>query len=237
MPGTIPLGSICTSTWECANGASCYAVSSSSSTLCGNFGAVCSYDSQCAFNSCVSGSCSGTTSSSSLSTAVTTSVPSSVATSLPLGAVCTTTSQCTNGVECYASSSMEIPHCGNFGATCSSDAQCAFNSCVSGSCQGTLSTLSTTTSTPQSTGSASRSTTSTTTGAKVTTTGALTGFSTSITVANGVTSSVLVNSAGATTSFGASATGTTTTTKSGAGRVVAGGGMLVLVGGVAMWLF
>ncbi|KAE9372796.1 hypothetical protein N431DRAFT_457484 [Stipitochalara longipes BDJ] len=245
--GHHPLGSLCTSTWECASGASCYDVSSSLSSICGNFGATCSSDSQCAFNTCVSGSCSGTLSSSSLVPAApstTTSAPAATerAVGLALGAACTATTQCANGAACYASNLMEVAHCGNFGATCSSNSQCAFNTCVSGSCQGTISSSTSTLVTgsglkaPGMTGVSSGASQ-----AEVTSTGVPAGFTTSVTVANGVTSSVLVNSAGATTSFGAVATGVETSVKgSGAGKVAGGGSgafVLVLVGGLAMWLF
>jgi len=54
-----------------------------------------------------------------------------------------------------------------------------------------------------------------------------------------VTSSVLVNAAGATTSFGAVATSVTSVKGSAAGKAVSGKGtgMFVLAGGLAMWLF
>jgi hypothetical protein len=54
-----------------------------------------------------------------------------------------------------------------------------------------------------------------------------------------VTSSVLVNAAGATTSFGVVATGVSSVKGSGAGKLVSGRGpgMFVLAGGLAMWLF
>ncbi|KUJ11520.1 uncharacterized protein LY89DRAFT_226850 [Mollisia scopiformis] len=217
---------------------------------CGNQGATCSSDSECAFNTCISGSCSGTLSSSSAavsSTPVsTTSVPSSTATAVALGGTCTTSSQCANGASCYSVNSQEVLRCGNQGATCSSDSQCAFNTCVSGSCSGTLSSSSITsgsTSFGSVTTSFKSSSTAPAGGANVTvtsiSTGVPAGFTTSVTVVNGVTSSVLVNSAGATTSFGAVATQTiTSSTKgSGAGKLAVGfGGMFAVAAGVAMLL-
>lgn len=71
----------------------------------------------------------------------------------------------------------------------------------------------------------------------VTSTGVPAGFTTSVTVLNGVTSSVLVNSAGVTTSFGAVATVVSVQPKSGAGALAVGmGGVLAVAGGVAMLL-
>lgn len=51
---------------------------------------------------------------------------------LPLGSVCTSSSQCANGADCYAVNFMLLKACGNFQASCTSDSQCAFNFCVSG---------------------------------------------------------------------------------------------------------
>ena len=69
-------------------------------------------------------------------TAVTSSLPSSTSTPFPLGAICNSTSQCANGAECYATNSMLVTVCGNFQASCSSDIQCAFNTCNQGFCNG-----------------------------------------------------------------------------------------------------
>ncbi|KUJ11401.1 uncharacterized protein LY89DRAFT_787003 [Mollisia scopiformis] len=248
----VALGGTCTSSSQWANGASCYAVNSMAVTLCGNFSATCSSDSQCAFNTCVSGSCEGVLSSSSatLTTIPTTtsSIPSSTATSttIPLGASCTTSAQCANGASCYAVNSMEVTLCGNQGATCTSDSQCAFSACVSGSCNGVLSSTSTSSfaSSFGKTSSTIMPTTSKASGSRSnvtvtsTSTGVPAGFTTSVTVINGVTSSVLVNSVGATTSFGAVATSISVSTQaSGAGRLVADfSGVLAVVGGFAMLL-
>lgn len=71
----------------------------------------------------------------------------------------------------------------------------------------------------------------------VTSTGVPAGFTTSVTVLNGVTSSVLVNPAGVTTSFGAVATVVSVQPKSGAGALAVGmGGVLAVAGGVVMLL-
>ncbi|PMD32429.1 hypothetical protein L207DRAFT_590717 [Hyaloscypha variabilis F] len=244
IPGTIPLGVPCTSTWECSSGASCYASSSSLNPLCGNFDAACTSDSQCAFNTCISGSCSGLLPSSSSSPPAAASTTSSAPTEsgLALGATCTTTSQCANAAQCYAVNAMEVERCGNFGASCTTDSQCAFNSCVSGSCQGPLSSTTPSPSSNTASGSKATGTSSATPQAKgstITSTGVPAGFSTSVTVAGGVTSSVLVNAAGSTTSFGAVATSVTSVKGSAAGKVVSGKGtgIFVLAGGLAMWLF
>lgn len=69
------------------------------------------------------------------STHPTDSVPSATSSTsglLPLGAACTSSSQCANGAQCYATNSMLHTVCGNFQAPCTSDSQCAFNTCVSG---------------------------------------------------------------------------------------------------------
>jgi len=114
--------------------------------LCGNFQSACTSNAQCAFNTCVSGLCSGplsssaTTSTGSVPTYTTTQPSSTSQTAtLPLGAVCTPSSTpCANGSQCYAVNSMLIPRCGNFQAACTSNSQCAFNTCVNGFCSGAL---------------------------------------------------------------------------------------------------
>src|SRR5450432_107341 len=79
----------------------------------------------------------------------------SVAPTLPLGAPCYKSAQCANGASCYAVNSMLIPRCGNSQATCTSDSQCAFNTCVNGFCSGMVSSNSSFTSTLTSTSSTS----------------------------------------------------------------------------------
>jgi len=153
-PGSLQLGATCASDAQCANGAKCYAVNSMLYKSCGNFQAVCSSDSQCAYNTCQGGFCSGflpssaylaaTASSTKAATASSTvsaqSAPSSTivaaAGSLPLAAECATSEQCANGAKCYAVNAMEITTCGSFQAECSSDSQCAYNTCQNGFCSG-----------------------------------------------------------------------------------------------------
>ena len=67
---------------------------------------------------------------------ITNSLPSTTPELFPLGAACSSTLQCANGAECYATNSMLITVCGNFQASCSSDIQCAFNTCNQGFCNG-----------------------------------------------------------------------------------------------------
>jgi hypothetical protein len=63
---------------------------------------------------------------------------------VPLGKVCDPgTSVCALGSSCYAVNSMLQPVCGNFQAQCTSDQQCAFNTCdQNGFCAGFLSSSS-----------------------------------------------------------------------------------------------
>lgn len=49
---------------------------------------------------------------------------------------------CALGADCYAVNSMLQPVCGNFQASCTSDQQCAFNTCNGGFCNGFLSSAS-----------------------------------------------------------------------------------------------
>ncbi|KAF3914776.1 hypothetical protein ABW20_dc0100867 [Dactylellina cionopaga] len=71
-PGTLPVGSECKTSEECAGGARCYATNSMLITRCGNFQASCYSDSQCATNTCNMGFCNGPLpSGSSLSKSVT----------------------------------------------------------------------------------------------------------------------------------------------------------------------
>jgi membrane protein implicated in regulation of membrane protease activity len=151
----VPVGEACTPGGTmCALGSGCYAVNSMLQTVCGNFQAQCTSDQQCAFNTCNEGFCNGFLSSSSSASATVTSTsaggytpaPSSTVTapagSLPLGAECNALvnpSQCTAGVQCWASNAGLIASCGNFNAACSSDAQCAYNTCNNGLCSGPLS--------------------------------------------------------------------------------------------------
>jgi hypothetical protein len=72
---------------------------------CGDFLAPCTSDSQCASDTCVSGSCDGVLSSSSspsLSPSTITTPASSAATGIPLGEACDFSSQCTVQTELSA---------------------------------------------------------------------------------------------------------------------------------------
>ncbi|KAH7348527.1 kinase-like domain-containing protein [Rhexocercosporidium sp. MPI-PUGE-AT-0058] len=161
----LPLGADCNpNSTPCANGVDCYATNYMLQPRCGNFQAICASDSQCAFNTCQNGLCNGfiaststttntqtassTTSALSYSTSTTntqtirsatSASPSSTPTTvyLPLGADCSPDSTpCANGAQCYATNSMLQPRCGNFQSECTTDAQCAFNTCNQGLCNG-----------------------------------------------------------------------------------------------------
>ena len=179
----IPLGGNCVpGGTPCALGSQCYATNSGLQTVCGNFQAVCTSDQQCAFNTCNQGFCNGfvPSSSASASPVITstpaggfTPAPSSTVTaapgSLPLGAECNpfaSPSQCIAGVQCWASNSGLIARCGNFNAACTSDSQCAYNTCNNGLCRGFLASSSAGNSTviASSTGSVAGNATSSVTG-------------------------------------------------------------------------
>ncbi|KAI8942934.1 hypothetical protein NX059_000972 [Plenodomus lindquistii] len=181
----VPVGGNCTpGVSQCALGSSCYATNSGLQPRCGNFQAPCTNDQQCAFNTCnlQQGLCNGfvATSSSTASPSVSRSstpafspAPSSTVTAapgtLPLGAQCNpfaNPSQCMAGVQCWASNSGLIASCGNFNAACTSNAQCAFNTCNNGLCNGFLASSSTGngTSTVRPTGGSSSTATIRTTG-------------------------------------------------------------------------
>ncbi|KAF3003141.1 hypothetical protein E8E13_008725 [Curvularia kusanoi] len=56
---------------------------------------------------------------------------------VPVGSNCTPGgTMCALGSSCYAVNSMLQPVCGNFQASCTSDQQCAFNTCNGGFCNG-----------------------------------------------------------------------------------------------------
>jgi len=156
-PLLIAIGKECTpGGTPCALGADCYAVNSMLQTVCGNFQSSCTSDAQCAFNTCNQGFCNGFVASSSAAassaSATITSTPTSPgwrpapsstitapAGSLALGAECNpyvNPGQCANDVQCWASNAGLIARCGNFNAGCKTDAQCAYNSCNNGLCNG-----------------------------------------------------------------------------------------------------
>ncbi|KAF9699426.1 hypothetical protein EKO04_002487 [Ascochyta lentis] len=212
----VPVGGNCTpGSTQCALGSSCYATNSMLQPRCGNFQATCTSDQQCAFNTCnlQQGLCNGFLSSSSAlpsawssssASATITSIsaggytpaPSSTVTasagSLPLGADCNALanpSQCVAGVQCWASNSGLIARCGNFNAACSSNAQCAYNTCNNGLCNGFLqSSIGNATMTVQPTGSSKASGSATQTGSATATTSMVpfTGAASVANVASGV---------------------------------------------------
>ncbi|KAF8865816.1 hypothetical protein BDZ45DRAFT_683811 [Acephala macrosclerotiorum] len=92
----------------------------------------------------VSTSTTTTTTSSSTSTS-----PAQTGT-VALGGQCSSSADCAGGANCYAVNSMLITRCGNFQASCSSDAQCAFNTCNNGLCNG-FKPSTTTSATPSAT--------------------------------------------------------------------------------------
>src|SRR4051812_13204626 len=80
-PGSLPVGSLCSSNEQCANGAQCYAVSSFTNRTCGSFQSACTSDSQCATNTCNQGFCNALLPSSTAETASSTAsiyIPSQV---------------------------------------------------------------------------------------------------------------------------------------------------------------
>ncbi|KAJ5038986.1 uncharacterized protein L3040_006659 [Drepanopeziza brunnea f. sp. 'multigermtubi'] len=152
-PGSIALGKPCSTTADCAGGAGCYSTNSMLIKVCGNFQASCSSDSQCAFNTCNDGLCNGFIATNTTSSEVdidACTVTSSVY--VPLGEVCDPNSTpCLDGADCYAVNSMQQPRCGNFQSSCTSDSQCAFNTCNKGLCNGFIPTTTTSSSAPVST--------------------------------------------------------------------------------------
>ncbi|KAL5116099.1 hypothetical protein ACEQ8H_005995 [Pleosporales sp. CAS-2024a] len=160
----VPVGQHCTvGGVMCALGASCYAVNSMQQTVCGNFQAQCTSDQQCAFNTCKNGFCTGVIPSSSPAGATSSPCPTSspsaspmssaspspspsqviVGQIVPIGQPCTVGGvMCALGASCYAVNSMQQTVCGNFQAQCTSDQQCAFNTCQNGFCTGVIPTSS-----------------------------------------------------------------------------------------------
>ena len=58
--------------------------------------------------------------------------------SVPIGGECSTSADCANGANCYGVTSDTIETCGSFQASCTSDDQCATNTCNNGLCNGYL---------------------------------------------------------------------------------------------------
>ncbi|KAF8850282.1 hypothetical protein BDZ45DRAFT_809242 [Acephala macrosclerotiorum] len=92
----------------------------------------CTSDSQCAYNTCNDGLCNGFIPSA------TTSTPAKATGTVALG------EQCSFSADCYAVSSMLIPSCDNFQASCTLDDQCAYNTCNDGLCNGFIASTTTT---------------------------------------------------------------------------------------------
>ncbi|GAM90829.1 hypothetical protein ANO11243_088740 [Dothideomycetidae sp. 11243] len=84
------------------------------------------------------------TATASLTASQTTSTTASTASStaptgtLPLGAKCSASTQCANGAQCYGQTAGTITTCGSFNAACTTDSQCATNTCNNGICSGLL---------------------------------------------------------------------------------------------------
>lgn len=94
---------------------------------------------------------STSSSSSSSSSAASTSTQGPIGAIIPVGKECKTGgTPCALGAQCYASNSMLQLVCGNFNAACTSNQQCAFNTCENGLCSGFLSTSSSSASTTSS---------------------------------------------------------------------------------------
>lgn len=118
----------------CALGSSCYATNSGLIPVCGNFQAQCTSNQQCAFNTCNQGFCNGVIASSSPSAS-----PTPIGQVVPVGGNCTPGGvMCALGSQCYATNSGLQTRCGNFQAQCTSNQQCAFNTCNQGFCNGVL---------------------------------------------------------------------------------------------------
>lgn len=145
----LPLGAACDPALPgaCANGVNCYASNYMLMPRCGNTQSTCSRDDQCAYQDCLGGLCSGPpvfkslTSSTAAPTTTSTAGPAKpTGTNLPLGADCDPAlpNACANGVNCYATNFMLMPRCGNFQASCRTNADCAYNTCNGGLCNGFL---------------------------------------------------------------------------------------------------
>lgn len=145
--GYIGLGAQCNETYQCALGADCFGNTAFTIKTCGSFNAACSSDAQCATNTCIDGLCKGVLASSAwkvTSTSTTSAISTSMSASatptgyIGLGAQCNETSQCALEADCFGNTGFTIKTCGSFNAACSSDAQCATNTCVDGLCKGPL---------------------------------------------------------------------------------------------------
>ncbi|KAG9236146.1 hypothetical protein BJ875DRAFT_482570 [Amylocarpus encephaloides] len=173
----LPVGAFCNRYLDnaCADGVECFTLMSDGKDQCGGYMADCDYDSQCMSSECggpwgycvrasVSTATRTTTTTTNTRSTPVSSTPTPVSSTLtpvsstltptgglPLGASCSPLidNQCANGANCYATNSALIPRCGNFQASCTSNAQCAFNTCSDGLCDGFLAPRSTVTATKQ----------------------------------------------------------------------------------------
>ncbi|KAK2626695.1 hypothetical protein QTJ16_003870 [Diplocarpon rosae] len=144
----LPLGAQCDPALNLCNfGADCYAVNKEQITRCGNFQSSCTSNAQCAYNTCVNGACNGLLPTTTAPAYTPTAEP--ILVYLPLGAECNPNSTpCANGSDCYAITADQKLRCGNFQSSCTSNDQCAFNTCVDGACTGLLPTTTPAATTP-----------------------------------------------------------------------------------------
>ncbi|KAF2213525.1 hypothetical protein CERZMDRAFT_7307, partial [Cercospora zeae-maydis SCOH1-5] len=180
-PNSLPLGTTCGADEQCQGGAQCWGSTAFTIRKCGNFNAACTSDSQCAYNTCNNGLCNGLKQSSASASATSTASivtgtivqPSGApqvtapAGSIPLGGTCGADEQCAGGAQCWANTDFSIRSCGNFNAACTSDSQCAYNTCDSGLCRGFLPSSAY----PANSATASQTTLSTATGSNSAPTG------------------------------------------------------------------
>jgi hypothetical protein len=129
------LGEPCSGDSYCANDAYCHAADDCANPLCGNTGAPCDTDANCAFNTCINGVCNGPKKASCPPRPV---LIDSVGTFAP-GEQCSSDVQCANGALCFAVNDCLIPICGNKDAPCERDEQCSTsNGCKNGFCHGNV---------------------------------------------------------------------------------------------------
>jgi hypothetical protein len=121
--GTVDPGQPCNSNQVCKYFVNCSSANTDLQRLC---------------NHCVSGVCAtpdpAATSASTSAAQAATPAPAG---SRQLGDTCTSDAECTQGVACHAFTSDPQALCGNTGATCKTNDDCAFNACgVAGLCSG-----------------------------------------------------------------------------------------------------
>ncbi|KAG8624162.1 hypothetical protein KVT40_009138 [Elsinoe batatas] len=163
----VKLGEVCSSDAQCPKGVQCKNTPDlinpkfQQNIICGGYNATCTSNAQCQYNTCKAGLCNGApiTTSSTTTPAPPTSpvVAAPTSTHVKLGEVCSSDAQCPTGVQCKNTPDLINPKfqqniiCGGFNATCASNAQCQYNTCNKGLCNGapivsnSTSTASTTT--------------------------------------------------------------------------------------------